>query len=410
MSLGALAESVHYGKSYLSKIETGHKPAPSDLARRCDALLRAGGELASLAPAAPSRVDSDPADIDGEVWVMAFDADGTGWFRPMRRREALAAGAGSILSFGNGIRGTAAARDEKSLDVFRDLFAQMRRLGQVSSPATMLPLMITQTHAVRDLAARASSRTRDALLVLGAHYAEYTGWMAQESGNDKAALWWTDRAVEIAEVGGDHSLAGYALIRRALVALYREDSAQTVGLARLAQNRTLPPRIREQAARREAQGHALAGDFDACMRSLNESRSQFSSAASPVSPLTLGPTHLPDDPAAMITGWCLYDLGRTSEAAEVLDREIARLAPDAVRSRARYGVRCAMAYAASGEIEHACALTAALLDDVDAVDSATVALELRRLAHLLGRYRAHESVTRLIPRLTESLYRAQPPH
>ncbi len=33
--------------------------------------------------------------------------------------------------------------------------------------------------------------------LLRARYAEYAGWMWQESGNDGAALWWTDKAVEM---------------------------------------------------------------------------------------------------------------------------------------------------------------------------------------------------------------------
>lgn len=43
MSLTELARSVHYSKGYLSKIENGGKPPTLDVARRCDAVLDAGG-------------------------------------------------------------------------------------------------------------------------------------------------------------------------------------------------------------------------------------------------------------------------------------------------------------------------------------------------------------------------------
>ncbi|MFD3328254.1 helix-turn-helix domain-containing protein, partial [Streptomyces sp. NPDC058701] len=49
LSLADLARRTHYSKGYLSKIETGAKPATPDVARRCDEVLGAGGELLRLA-------------------------------------------------------------------------------------------------------------------------------------------------------------------------------------------------------------------------------------------------------------------------------------------------------------------------------------------------------------------------
>src|SRR5581483_9483681 len=106
---------------------------------------------------------------------------------------------------------------------------------------------------------------------LAARYAEYTGWMAQESGSEKSALWWTQRAVQMASAAGDNDLVGYAAVREALITLYGERSRDTVELAQRAQQQ-LPPRLRSLASQREAQGHALAGDYDACMRSLDRAR------------------------------------------------------------------------------------------------------------------------------------------
>lgn len=48
MSLAELARRVNYSKSYLSKIETGDKPAGAELAKRCDMALSAAGMLAGL--------------------------------------------------------------------------------------------------------------------------------------------------------------------------------------------------------------------------------------------------------------------------------------------------------------------------------------------------------------------------
>lgn len=261
------------------------------------------------------------------------------------------------------------------------LFTHYRRLGQNVEPGFLLPGLIAQTHTLRELSAHADSRTRRELLALGSRYAEYVGWLVQETGDEQAALWWTQRAVDLAAAGGDRALAGYALVRRALVTLYQDDAEQTVALAQRAQSDTLPSRIRGLAAQREAQGHALAGDRDACQRALERARVLLARQVDDADAPVIGPMHLPDS-VGMVTGWCLFDLGRPREAAEQLNRQLARVSPDAVRTQVRYGVRRALAYAADGEIDHACTLTEPLLDGVAAVRSATVTIDLRRLARV----------------------------
>ncbi|MFD5142724.1 helix-turn-helix domain-containing protein [Streptomyces sp. NPDC058401] len=50
LSLGDLARRTHYSKGYLSKIETGAKPVTLEVARSCDRVLGAEGELLRLVP------------------------------------------------------------------------------------------------------------------------------------------------------------------------------------------------------------------------------------------------------------------------------------------------------------------------------------------------------------------------
>ncbi|MFF3752749.1 helix-turn-helix domain-containing protein [Streptomyces sp. NPDC002018] len=415
MSLAELAAVVHYSKGHLSKIETGSKTATPDLARRCDTVLGAKGALAALAVGRSSSEarNEEQFEHEGEVWSMVLLPDGTSSFQPMARRDVMIGGAASLMGLGIRPRSaSAAARLESTLPAYRALFDQTRRMGQSLSPSMVLPTVVTQTHSLYGLARQASEPVRGEVLKLTARYAEYAGWMAQESGNDKAALWWTGKAVEFAAAGGDRHLSAYALVRQALVALYREDAAQTIDLARQAQASSLtPPRIRGLAAQREAQGHALAGDYDSCRRALDRAAALLAdpdSAPAPVSASgtdkepVLG-TATVSDPVAVVTGWCLHELGSADEAIEILDREVARIPADAVRSRTRFGTRRALAYAAAGHVDEACRLTGQLLDDADAIDSATVATDLRRIARTLSRWRNDPQVQRLYPKLTASL-------
>jgi hypothetical protein len=120
-------------------------------------------------------------------------------------------------------------------------------------------------------------------LIIASRYADYTRWLVQERGTDFGALRWTRQAIELANAAGDPSFAAYGLVRHALMTLYRGDAAQTIQLARRAQAGTLPPRIRGLAAAREAQGHAIAADYDSTMRALDRASAggSDSGAASP---------------------------------------------------------------------------------------------------------------------------------
>ncbi|WP_326692001.1 helix-turn-helix domain-containing protein [Streptomyces sp. NBC_01795] len=404
MSLTRLSARVHYSKSQLSKVERGLKPPTPELARLCDTALGADGTLAALVPppVTAQPLDDIPGTTDeGEVWLMRLSADGPSSFQSIGRRHLVAAGAASVVSLGLGSP-TAYADGTRLIDSSRSLFDHLRHLGQSTDPGLLLPTLIAQTHSVRDLARDAGAHTRGELLKLASRYAEYIGWLVQETGDERGALWWTDRAVELAEAGGDRDLAAYALVRRALVTFYRDDHVRTVELARQAQAAQPPPRIAGLAAQQEAQGHALAGDRDACTAALDRARELLERAADePDAPLIGSALN---DPVSMITGWCLHDLGQPQRAAELLDREVERIPAHAVRNQARYGLRRALAHAQAGEVDHACGLTERLLDKVNTVGSATVRADLRRLLRTLSRHPAHPQVRELQHRLANSLH------
>ncbi|MFE2069808.1 helix-turn-helix domain-containing protein [Streptomyces sp. NPDC059467] len=401
LSLTALSGAVHYSKAQLSKVERGIKAPSRDLVRLCDTALEANGALMALATQAAPHAPAEPAPghVDEEDWIMQLSPDGPNRFHPMGRREVMSVGAASLMTWRSEGTGPASpASGTGMLEASRSLFTNYRRLGQTVEPGLLLPVLIAQTHTLRELSAQTDIGTRRRLLALGSRYAEYVGWLVQETGDEHAALWWTQRAVDLAAAGGDQALAGYALVRRALVTLYRDDAEQTIALARRAQSGALPPRIRGLAAQREAQGHALAGDLRACLSALERARPLLARQEDGSDEPVIGTMHLPD-PVGMVTGWCLVDLGRPREAGEELDRQLALVGQDAVRTQVRYGVRRALAYASAGEIDHACALTAPLLDGVATVRSATVTTDLRRLARVLLRHSDHPSVRQLGPRL-----------
>lgn len=374
LSLSELAQSVHYSKGQLSKVERGIKAPSRELARLCDTALRAEGRLTSL--------------VSREL---------------ASRRQVLAAGALAVPALYLGHATISVNIDHADLaGIFRSLFDHYRNLGQGADPSALLPPLAAQTNAIQEFAKISGGHTSRKLLILGSRYAEYTGWLAQETGNDLAALRWTRRAADLANAADDTGFAAYGLVRHALVTLYRDDARQTVQLASRAQASSLPPRIRGLAAAREAQGHAIAADYDSAMRALDRASTLLSTAVADNEQPVIGTGNVAD-PAEMIRGWCLYDLGRPADAARIIDCQLAVIPRHATRARARYAARRALSYAAAGDVDHACVLAADLLDDVAQVRSATIAKDLRALAHALGRHRRNPAVRELSPRLGTAL-------
>jgi hypothetical protein len=406
LSLTAFASRIFYTKGYLSKVETGLQTPSPDFIRRCDVELGANGALADLG-AEPERATASAARSTGdggeETWVMTMTPGGSS-FTPIGRREALVGGVALLAGATLSRWPAAVANPGDQLGQHRVLFDATRELGQTAAPAAILPMLVGQAQALRALSRQLSGRVTNELAVLAARTAEFAGWMAQEDGDDHAALWWIDRAIEVARVTGDDHVASYALVRRALITLNQGDAATTVALARQAQSRPgTPARIRGLAAQREAQGHAIAGDYDECMRALDRAGGLLRDrqADQPAGPV-IGTSHVADS-VSVVTGWCLHDLGRPREAAEILDHQLARIPVSAVRASTRFGARRALAYAASGELEHACFLAREVIENLAHIQSATILEDVRKLAKTLRRWPANEHVRAIEPALTATL-------
>ncbi|MFE9630857.1 helix-turn-helix domain-containing protein [Streptomyces sp. NPDC006463] len=103
LSLADMARRTHYSKGYLSKIETGSKRVTADVARRCDEVLGAGGELLRMVRETGPPGVGDGArtgtgtetgtgqQSDGECpyrGLSAFTARDAGWFFGRERATA----------------------------------------------------------------------------------------------------------------------------------------------------------------------------------------------------------------------------------------------------------------------------------------------------------------------------------
>ncbi|TQE25727.1 helix-turn-helix domain-containing protein [Streptomyces ipomoeae] len=98
LSLTDLARQTHYSKGYLSKIETGTKRATVDVARFCDQVLRADGELLRLVEQAQAPDTDNASEVDASEQqsdeacpyrgLSAFTPQDAEWFFGRERATA----------------------------------------------------------------------------------------------------------------------------------------------------------------------------------------------------------------------------------------------------------------------------------------------------------------------------------
>ncbi|GAA3459468.1 helix-turn-helix domain-containing protein [Saccharothrix longispora] len=379
-SLKALSSELNYSKGHISKIETGAKQPTTQLARLADAALDANGALSSLV-----REDrlGTPPETDHPVVLLDLPDIA------VNRRAA-----------------EAVSEDVAVESLMRTQFDTLREMGKRIDPGLVIPLLTAQLqslHAVLLAARQPEARRRLGLLT--ARYVEYLGWMAQEAGMQEEAKRRTAQFAALAAEAGDRGLAAYALVRRAELAMYAGDAISTVDMARRAlADPHADFRVRGLALHRLAQGYAQHGEYELCRAALDDAEQALaeSSSTGPGGPV-LGSSTI-TDLGAVTAGWCLYDLGRPAQAAELLERALSRIAPEAWRARALHSARLALAYEAAGELDRMCEMAMQALEAARPLGSATVRSQLERLWWAVQRRHGHRPARELHVEITAALH------
>jgi len=369
-SLAQAADRIHISRSHLGNLETGRKRPTAEVAKACDAAFGASGSLIVLALEARTCRKTEPP-----TW-----------------RTPRSGGAKTCLSLDPG----------EVLEACTASFRRWRASGQHERPGDLLAGLVNEADHVAEVASTAGKGAmQDDLWMLAARYAEFAGWMFQEAAQDAAAERWTKTATDWATRAGDHDMASYAWERRALATLYKGDAEATVALARRAGECSgVSPRVLGLAARREAQGHALAGDKGAYQRALDRSRVLLSHGPAPYpNGVSWGPNTITDS-SLVIEASSLVDLRCFGEAAELFDSEScssARQVPP--RTRARFAVKQSLALLGSGDIDRACDVLDSVLPSIARVDSATIRCDMRRLLNGFNRRRGHPRAASALPNI-----------
>ncbi|WP_306750161.1 helix-turn-helix domain-containing protein [Saccharothrix yanglingensis] len=379
--LGALAG---FSQSAISRLEAGSNIA-YDL-RVLRPLQRLLGIPAHLLGLSDHTVPVEAGDVRG----LAPDrAAGLGAGPGTDAHDVLGLDAAALTALtGSAVFGGGRDGGPIADDAFEHLLV-LRRVVNDAHNWRGFAALVPTVRALHDFidALRRSARgeQRRRLLAIGAVYAEFSGWLHEETDDPRGAVGWTARALEQGQAADDRDVVAYSYIRLSQLAEADGDADRVVGLARAARREHgASPVVRAMALRQEARGLAAAGD-ETCMERLDLADAEFRRVRSP-------------DGDAYWIGYCFtaehialerasswLELGRPTRAIEVYeDLQQRRWRRMCLWEQGVHLAKLACAHALAGHRDRAAELAWEALDAARATGSPHVVQELARLGHWEG--------------------------
>jgi transcriptional regulator with XRE-family HTH domain len=241
---------------------------------------------------------------------------------------------------------------------------------------------------------------RGDMLRFACQFAEFGGWIFQDSADLTCAMQWTNRALDYALELGDERVVAYTLMRKAMIATEGGSPAQGLGIADAALKRkdALTPRLRAVILRQRSYSNAALGEVIATARDSDNAvieavagENQGEEDRAPY----CTPTY-----AAMEAGASWVLLGHPKTAIPILEKSRSEWADHTeVRDYAMCVSRLALAYAAAGDVERACAAADEVVALAQGLGSRRVVSQLGLLYRGLERWRQDPAVARVRGRL-----------
>ena len=409
LTLAAVAGRVGCAESLISQAETGTRYVHQWLAEALDAAYGTGSTITALCRHANSGESGDNR-VESSHNVVLVGIPQQGITVPVSRRQLLAAlGIGALGGTMLGGLQQATARlaaDEELLADLTQTLNGLKTAGRTLPPARLIDPLTGHVAVIDAVRRRAPGPLARDFTILQTRCAESLSWMAEESGDLGAALYWTDRVQQWASVAGWQAMASYTHVRRSMLAIsYASDGLAAAEQALLALHTPgTPPRIRAMAAKQAAYGYALAQRPDASKRALEKTVEFFGCAArqgdeeGPV----VGQHSVNDaDLLAIYEATCQVYLGGGAVAIDALTPRMTVIGHGSQRTHTITGAKLAHAYANAGKPGLACDLILNVLDEVTTVDSQTTRSELRRVLPVLARWPGRNDVGEVRHRLDD---------
>src|SRR6266542_5495319 len=243
---------------------------------------------------------------------------------------------------------------------------------------------------------------RAAMLAVAAQFAEFCGWLYQDSGRPDSAFFWTNHALDYAQELNDPQLIAYVMMRKSNVATESGKPGYGLGLANAALNAfdALTPRMRATALRAQANAYALLSerrDFEASVdQALVHASDGIAQEAPDLAPYCT-PSYI-----AMEAGMSWVQLGQPTAAADAFERSLAVWPSGSqTRDRGLCLARLATAAVVQGNTERSCEAGAQALAVAHSTGSARIRRQLRSLYDELAPHGSRTAVRDLRAQLNQ---------
>ncbi|WP_141658830.1 hypothetical protein, partial [Carbonactinospora thermoautotrophica] len=347
--------------------QEGHDAEP-DNHEQGDALAgegyagRVGAGVVAQAPHLPT-VETHPP-INGDpgghetVEILVMTPEGGLQTMSIPRRTLLAAAVATPFLPSMPAHAAGSVPSTTVVDYLRELLPRLASLDQSLGARFVIGTAREQVALAEDLQRHARGELRVELLRLAGRYAEFVGWLYQDSGDLSSAWAWCSRAHDYAVEAGDPALAAFVLARKAFISLYQQDSARTVALAQRARQQAseLPPRLVAYAWQQEACGYALDNDLAGVERAMEQAYRAVDAAGGHGSDVGRDIAGFCSMGSLTVWhAWCYRELDRPGQAVELYEHVTSAWPEHRRRGQGRLLSSMAVAYAEVGEPEQAAA-------------------------------------------------------
>jgi hypothetical protein len=145
------------------------------------------------------------------------------------------------------------------LSYLLNIFRENARADAQTGPQYILPIIYPQLLLIEHLCQSAREPERRATLFIGAKFAEFCGWLCQDTGDTNAAIYWTNQALDYAHELDDPELLAYILTRKSNIVTEAGTPGHGLGLANAALSISgkIAPTVRAVSLRHKGRAHCL---------------------------------------------------------------------------------------------------------------------------------------------------------
>lgn len=235
------------------------------------------------------------------------------------------------------------------------VLAEYVKADRLIGPRYLVPAVQSQLPLIEQLCQSSRGPDRRGILAMGAQFAEFCGWLYQDSDQAEHAVFWTYRALDYAQELNEPQSIGYILMRRSNIATDFGRPGQALGLANasLAALGNLTPQIRAASLRQVANAHALLSERREFEAAVDQALMQAEAGADQdVNGIA---AYCTPSYVEMEAGMSWVRLGETDTAVEVFEQSL-RTWPTGqeTRDRGLCLARLATATAAQGDFGRSC--------------------------------------------------------